>query len=400
MSGVTPENARGAELPALDLSRTRRRALLVALPAALLCVLGAVLDPAQLLRSYLVAYVFWLSIALGCLAIEMLGHVISGVWTVVIRRPLEAASRTIAPLALLFIPILLGLRVLYPWAVPGAAEQSEAIAHKAPYLNAPFFIGRTIGYFAVWILLATLLSRMSLAQDRGRDEALARRMRKLSAVGLMLYCATMTFASIDWMMSLEPRWYSTIYGVYVIGGQAVAGMAFAVLAARLIAARSSRLAPIEEGRFHDFGRMLLAFMMLWAYFAFSQLLIVWSGNLPEEAVYYQARLGGGLRWVSLSLVILGFAVPFLLLLPRAWKKDPRKLSAVALLLLAVRWIDLHWLIAPAFHPRRIVLHWLDVACFVAIGGVWLFLFLRELAARPLLPAGDPLLSEAMEHAHE
>lgn len=398
MSNAAPDTPPAAPLEADPrLRRLQRGALIAGLVGGLLCVVGAIFNVTQFLRAYLVAYVFWLSIALGSLGIQMLGHIIAGAWTVAIRRPLEAAARTLAPLALLFLPIALGLRKLYPWALPGAAEHDTAIAHKAPYLNAPFFLGRAIVYFAVWAALAFALSAMSLRQDRGYSEDLARRMRKLSAAGVVLYCTTMTLASIDWMMSLEPHFHSTIYGIYVIGGQCVAAMAWAVLAARLVASLPGGGEIITTARFHDLGKMLLAFMMLWSYYAFSQFLIVWAGNLPEEAVYYQNRIGGGLRWVSLALVILGFAVPFLMLLSRGGKRDPRRLTAAAALLLVVRWIDLEWLISPALYPQSISLHWLDAAALVAIGGVWVFLFVRQLAARPLVPAGDPLLGEVIEN---
>lgn len=381
--------------PPRDLRRIRRRAGWVFVAGAILCVLGAILDPSQFFRSHLLALVFWLSIALGCLAVLQVQHVSPGGWSVMIRRPLEAASRTVWVLGLLFLPLLLGLPRLYVWARPEVVQADEILRHKAPYLNVPFFVARAALYFAVWTGLAITLSRMSLAQDRGHDPERARRMRTLSAVGILAYGLTMTFASFDWMMSLEPHWYSTIFGVYVIGGQVVSAMCFVILVALYLARRPPMAGALRPRHFHDFGKMLMAFVMLWAYFGFSQFLIIWSGNLPEEVPWFKDRMAGGWRWVSLSLILLHFVLPFLLLLSRDLKRSSRRLAAVAGFILLMRWVDLYWLIMPAFHTERLGLHWMDVAATVAVGGLWTWAFVRELGSRPLLPIQEPLLSEAL-----
>jgi len=380
-----------------ELRRLRRAAVVVAVAGALLCALGAFLSPAQFLRSYLIAFVFWLQIALGCLAFGLLGHVAGGGWGAVIRRPVEAAARTVGPMALLFVPIAIGLPYLYEWARPEAVAHDPIIAHKAPYLNVPFFVVRAAIYFAAWAGFAYGVSRMSLAQDRGVTEQSRHRLRRVSAVGLMVYCLTMTLASIDWLMSLSPHWYSTIYGVYVIGGQGVAALAFTVLVMLGLARHAPVSAVMRVQHFHDLGKMLLAFVMLWAYFAISQFLVIWSGNLPEDAPFFISRARGVWRFVSLALVLLHFALPFLLLLSRELKRNTRKLAMVAGLLLVMRWVDVYWLVTPTLSPDRLVFHWLDVAAFAAIGGVWLLLFARELTKRPLLPLADPLLQETTAH---
>lgn len=381
--------------PPRDLRRIRRRAGWAFVAGAILCFIGAILDPSQFLRSHLLALVFWLSIALGCLAVLQVQHVSPGGWSAMIRRPLEAAARTVWVLGLLFLPILVGLPRLYAWARPEVVQADEILRHKAPYLNVPFFVVRTALYFAVWIGFAYMLSRMSLAQDRAYDPERARRMRTLSAVGLLAYGLTMTFASFDWLMSLEPHWYSTIFGVYVIGGQAVSAMCFVILVALYLARRPPMAGALRPRHFHDFGKMLMAFVMLWAYFGFSQFLIIWSGNLPEEVPWFKDRMTGGWRWVSLSLILLHFVLPFLLLLSRDLKRSSRRLAAVAGFILLMRWVDLYWLIMPAFHHESLKVHWIDIAVTVAVGGLWTWAFVRELGSRPLLPIHEPLLREAL-----
>jgi hypothetical protein len=380
-----------------DLGIVRKRALFVALGGAALCALGAALDPTQFLRSYLIAFVLWLSVALGCFALVMLQHVATGGWGVVLRRTLEAASRTIPRFALLFAPIVIGLPRLYPWARPEVVREDHLIAHKAAYLNAPFFIGRAVFYFVVWAGFAFMLSRLSLAQDRSGDARLSRKMRLVSAGGLVFYCLTTTFAAIDWLMSLSPHWYSSIFGVYVVGGQAVAAMSFAILAALYLARQSSMAGALKPRHFHDFGKLLLAFVMLWSYFALSQFLVIWAGNLPEDIPFFTDRLRGGWNAVSLGLVLFHFALPFMLLLSRDLKRSAPKLAAVAGLLLVMRWVDIYWLVAPAFHPGRLSFHWLDIVAPVAVGGAFVHFFAGELATRPLLPVREPLLKEALEH---
>jgi hypothetical protein len=385
-----------------DLRRPRGWGILAAVVFGALCVIGAAVDTTQFLRSYLMAYVFWISIALGCLGLQMLGHVAQGGWTVVLRRTFEAGSRTILPMAALFVPVLLGVYRLYPWAPHGAPGHAGALeshgGDKSAYLNVPFFVARSVAYFALWAGSAHVLSSMTLAQDRTGDPALPRRLRRLAALGLLVYGLTVTFAAIDWMMSLDPHWWSTIYGVYFIGGQALAAMSFAIITAYFL---SERPGPgpslIGVRHFHDFGKMLLAFVMLWAYFAFSQFLILWSGNLPEEIPYYIDRSRGGFRWVSFVLIVVGFALPFVLLLSRDLKRSPGRLAMVAALLLLVRWLDVYWLIAPAWSHEYLRVHWLDVAAMGAVGGVWMVLFTRELGKRPLVPVGEPMLSEALSH---
>jgi len=372
--------------------RLQRRALAVGLAALGFCVVGAIISPAQFFRSYLLGYLFWAGVALGCLAILMLQHLSGGAWGMVIRRMLESGSRTLPLMALLFVPLIPGIRQLYGWARP-----DNAIPHQAAYLNVPFFLFRAVLYFGVWLSMAYFLNRWSREQDRTGDLRLARRLQMLSGPGLVLYGLTATFAAIDWVMSLEPHWSSSIFGILIIGGQALSAMAFIIAVAVLLAQHEPLSGVLLPGHFHDLGKLLLAFVMLWAYFAFSQLLIVWSGNLPEEIPWYLHRLHGGWGWVGVLLILFHFALPFVLLLSRDLKRNARALALLAVAVIFMRLVDLFWLTAPEFWPGRFHLHWMDIAAPVGIGGVWLAVFAWQLRGWPLLPIGDRYLEKALEH---
>lgn len=384
-----------------ELDQFGRRALIVGVAGVALCVLGAFFDSEQFFRSYLVAYIFWIGIALGCFAILMLQHMSGGAWGLVIRRLLESATRTFPLLALLFVPIAIGVRSIYIWAQPGAGANDEALqhalAHKAPYLNIPFFIGRAVFYFAVWNLLAYLLNKWSLEQDSTKYRPITTRLQGLSGPGLVLYGFTVTFASIDWIMSLEPQWFSTIYGILIMGGQGLSAMAFIIAVVVLLARYKPLSEVIKPSHLHDLGKLMLAFLMLWAYFGFSQFLIVWSGNLPEEIPWYVRRLQSSWRWMGLALVVLQFALPFVLLLSRDLKRSSRKLVIVAIAVIVMRLVDLIWLTGPEFHESAFHLHWMDLVMPIGLGGLWLAFFANQLKRRPLLPIGDPYLEEALAH---
>jgi hypothetical protein len=386
--------------PAADLDAVGRRALMAGFTGAVACLVGLLVNAPQFYRSYLVAWVLVVGVALGSLAIEMLHHTSRGAWGLMIRRILEAASRTLPAVGLLGVPLLFGARHLYSWARPAEVAADELLRHKAAYLNVPFFTGRFVFYFVAWSLFAFTLSRLSKEQDATGDPALERRMQLIAAAGLMLYVLSVTLFAVDFLMSLTPHWFSTIYGVYVLGGQILSGMAFAILVALFLSSRPPMKDALQHVHFHDYGKLLLAFTMLWSYFGISQFIIIWSGDLPEEIPFFKDRLSGLWGFVSLLLVIFHFAVPFALLLSRSLKRDIRKLSFVALLLLAMRWVDNWWLVAPAFPGAGF--HWLDVASPLALGGIWVWLFTGQLKRAPLLPVHDPNLTAALEaeaHAH-
>lgn len=377
------------------LNRAQKTGLAVGVVALALCGAGWIFSPEQFFRSYLVAYLFWIGVALGCLPILMLQYITGGLWGAALRRVLESGTRTLPLMAVLFLPILLGLHHLYEWSNAEAVSHDQILQYKSFYLNVPFFVGRAIFYFATWIVVMLFLNRWSKAQDDVDDPRLGVRLHYLSRGGLLLYALTMTFASVDWAMSLEPHWYSTIYGILFIGGQVLSAFAFAIPIVALLADREPLSEILAPSVFQDLGKLLLAFIMLWAYFNFSQFIIIWSGNLPEEIPWYLRR-GGGNNWVFLAvaIVLFHFALPFVILLSRDLKRNRRRLAAIALMVLVLRFVDLFWMIVPAFSPHGIAVHWMDILSVIGVGGVWLYFFVGQLKGRPLLPINDPAFTEA------
>ncbi|MFO0984801.1 MAG: hypothetical protein U1E76_24255 [Planctomycetota bacterium] len=369
-------------------NRWSRRSLQAAGAAALLIVIGAFTNREQLFRSYLFGFLFWLAPALGSLGIALLHDMTGGAWGFAIRRFLEAAMRTLPLNVLLFLPLLLGLDQLYLWASPAIVASDPVLQHKAPYLNVRFFTGRAASYFAAWLLLMWVLDRWTMRYEQTHDRAINRRIRTIAGPGIALYGLTMSFAAIDWAMSLEPHWSSTMYGVFFIVGQPLTTFAFTIW----LAARVHHLPPFSGTRsaeqLHDLGKLLMAFVLLWAYISFAQYLIIWSANLPEETPWYLHRLHHGWQAIALLLVIFHFALPFALLLSRKLKRRAEMLGVIAGLLFLMRFVDLFWMIGPAFHQQGFAIHYLDVACPVAIGGLWLAYFLFQLKRRPLLVARE------------
>ena len=386
-------------LPA-HVERSARTALVAGAAGLALTALGAVFNPDQFFRSYLYGFLFWTCLAVGCLSISLIHHLTGGWWGLVIRRLLEAGARTLPLCALFFLPLALGLPRLYEWADEARRAADPILTHKAPYLNVPFFLARAAFYFAVWTFLAFALDRASLELDAaGGDERrtlrVSRRLSGLAGGGLLLMGLTITFSAVDWAMSLDPHWFSTVYGVLFMVGQAVSAMALMILMVALLGGEDPLARVMEPTHVHDLGKLLLAFVMLWAYINVSQWIIIWSANLPEETPWYLRRLHGGWQWVGLLVVVFHFLLPFLLLLSRNLKRDARRLAMVAGGVLAMRAVDLFWLVAPdapigheAGHGG-LHLHWMDLTALIGVGGVWLWFFARALARRPLLSLGEP-----------
>lgn len=368
-----------------QLDRVQRLALVVGGAAMAACAAGAVGNYPRFLQSYLLAFLFWLGIALGSSAIVMLHHMTGGQWGYVIRRLLEAGAGTIPFMAPLMLPLLFSLPQLYVWARPEAVAADELLRAKSAYLNVPFFLARAAVYFAVWCTLSYLLLKWSEEPEKTTGPDAARRLTSLSAPGLLLYALTVTFASVDWAMSLEPHFFSTIYGMLFMIGQVLTAMAFVIGAAGFLSGRATLAQTGSRSRFLDLGNLMLAFVMLWAYISFSQFLIVWSGNLPEEITWYTHRLHGGWAVVALLLVVFHFALPFLFLLSRDVKRRARRLQVVAALILVMRLVDLYWVITPSHGEAPLQVHWMDVVAPVGLGGIWLALFVRQLKRRPLAP---------------
>ncbi|HSF33441.1 MAG TPA: hypothetical protein VLK82_23590 [Candidatus Tectomicrobia bacterium] len=377
--------------------QVQRRALVVGAAGVVLCGVGVFFNPVQFFRSYLLAYLFWLGIPLGCLAILMLHHLVGGAWGALIRRVLEAGTRTLPLLVFLFVPLLFGVHELYLWARPEVVANDLLLQRKSSYLNIPFFMLRSALYFVVWLAVSYLLNKWSLRQDRTGADPFERRMRLLSGPGLVLYVVTATFAYVDWMMSLEPHWFSTIYGILAIVGQLLATLAFAVVVTALLVDAPPLSDLMSPGHVHDLGNLLLAFVMVWAYMAISQFLIIWSGNLPEEITWYLHRTQGGWEWVGLALILFYFGLPFFLLLSRGIKQHVQRLAWVAGAMLGMHGVDVFWRVVPAFQPSGVAVHWMDVAALMGVGGIWMAVFVWQLRERPLLPVYDPGLLGITPH---
>jgi hypothetical protein len=394
--------------PPADIEARRSRALLVGLVGLVACGVGFAIDRDQFFRAWLIAYMLWLGVALGTMGLMMIHHLSGGAWGMVVRRVWEASSRTLPLLSVLFLPILLGMSTLYPWMHPDAIAAEPILRHKIPYLNPTFFIIRAVFYFVVWNLIALKMTSLSRAQDNG-DVAQTRSLQRLSGAGLVLYVITITFASIDWMMSTDPIYYSTIYGFLFLAGQGLSGLAFTIIMASFLSRRQPMAAVFKPSHFQDYGKLTLAFVMLWAYFNFSQYLLVYAANIVDEIPYFVTRITNGWQYLAVFLVVFQFAVPFALLLSRDLKRTPQRLVMVAFWLIFVRFADLFMLVTPEFdtsghnlhatpgeHVSVPFIHWLDLAAPVAIGGLFVWMFFTQLRRRPLLPVNDPYLASALE----
>jgi hypothetical protein len=382
--------------PALDLGRIQAVSLLVgglALVAAL--VLALLGDGETFFQSYLYAFLFWLGLSLGCLVLLFVQHLAGGSWGAVIRRPLEAGVAVLPVMALLFVPLLFGLGSLYEWTHPEFVEAHPIVAAKIGYLNVPFFIVRTVIYFAIWIAGALFFLRLSNRQDRELDSSgsIGYRMKTVSAVWLVIYVLTMTFAAVDWAMSLTPEWFSGIYPVILMIGQAITAISFIIVVMALLAGRVPAINELLTAkRLQDLGNFLMAFTMFWAYVSFSQLIIIWSNNTVETNDWYVVRLNTDWNYLSAFLLAFGFFAPFMILFSRWVKRKRAALVTVALWSIVVRLLDLFWILVPTYGREGSPLALLDLALLVGLGGVWLALFARSLASRPILPLHDPRLA--------
>jgi hypothetical protein len=401
MSGVTRETQYRFEIPE-SLRKIERASLIVGVLGAVACIVGGFVEPAQhFLRSYLIGYMFWLGVSLGCMGVLMVAHVTSAHWGFVIRRILEAGALNVFMMALLFIPVLFGIPKLYLWADANAVANDKVLQHQHIYLNTGGFVFRAILYFVIWCLIAYLLNRWSWNQDEPPERDYRLRFQNLSAVGILLYVFTMTFASIDWVMSLDPHWRSTIFGFYIEVGQGLLAFCFAIVMMALLIGHKPLSDVITTEHVHDLGKLMFAAVILWAYMGFSQGLIYWAANLPEEISWYVNRTNGAWWIVGLILLFGHFFVPFLILLGQEFKRRPGAIAVVALWLMLMRWVDLYWLIIPNFPDTKGVFSfsWVNIASTLGIGGLWMVLFFFNLKARPLLPLHDPTLRDLAEEAH-
>jgi hypothetical protein len=385
--------------PTAELSRLGSRSLLLGALGLALTAVGFVSARETFLQSYLIAFIFWMGLTVGPLAVLMIHHLSGGAWGMAGRRIWEAATRNLPLMLLLFIPIALNLPTLYVWARPEAA--ADPIIHdKAVYLNVRFFLIRAAIFFTVWFVLAFILNKWSREQDEqpaALPGPLDRRSRLVSGPGLALFVLTVTFMAVDWVMSLDPHWYSTIFGILMLGGQGLSTMAFTIVVLSSLVKFEPMATVADAEKIHDIAKLMFAFVLLWAYFSVSQLIIIWSANLPEEIPFYLERLHGAWAPVSIALLLLQFVLPFMLLLSRGLKRNPARVKWIALLILFMRVVDITWTIGPVFRHEGSSIHPLDFAVVLGMGGLWLPLFWRNLAQRSLVPARDPYFKETLSH---
>jgi hypothetical protein len=400
-------NASEYQAPA-SVNRVQSGGLAVGGIGLVLAIIGAVMSPEKFYQSYLFSYMLVLGLTLGSLGLLMLQHVTGGRWGILIRRPLEAASRNIWLVLLMFIPILFGMKYLYSgnanelgWLNSPKMGEGALSPLQQRYLTPTWFTVRAVLYFVVWIGLMWVFNKWSKEQDSTQDDSLRNRMRAVGAPGVILYILAMTFAAIDWVMSLSPHWASTIYGFLFVAGQAIAAMSLMIVVVVMLSKSEPFSRVFSKDRLHDLAKLLFAFNMLWAYFDFSQLLIIWSGNQPEEISFYRTRLYGGWGIVAVIVLILGFALPFLILLSRDVKRNSGLISKIAIWMIFMRLVDLYWMTRPEFTGLTTATPTIwDLVVPVALIGLWVGFFAMNLKQRPLLPLGDPHLAEAIaQHEH-
>jgi hypothetical protein len=392
--------------PAADLDARRSRALIAGAVGLAVSALGVIFARDHFFRAWLISYLLFLGIALGSMALMMIQHLSGGTWGV-FRRVFEASSRTLPFLAVLFLPVVFGMGTLFTWTHEEHVQADEILRHKAFYLNVPFFLIRAAVYFLCWIGLSTLLNRLSIRQDTG-DLSVNIPLQRWSGAGLVIYALTVTFAGIDWIMSINPHWYSTLFGFLMMGGQGLAALAFTIVVSTFLVRREPMSALLRPHHFHDLGKLMFAFVMLWAYFNFSQFLLTYAANLVEEIPYMIARTSHGWQYLALFLIVFHFAVPWLLLLSRQTKRTPERLVLIAAWILFMRYADLYMMVTPEFastgenlhmltgeHDSHFFVHWMDLAAPLAIGGLWLWMFFTQLRQRPMLAVGDPYLAESL-----
>ena len=383
-----------------DAANWQKRSLIVGVVGAVLCIIGFIISPQQLLRGYLIGYMFWYGLTVGCLALLMLQFLTGGLAFLVVRRVAEAAVKGLPLMFVLFLPILLGRHYLYEWI----NDPTLTVTFRNHwYLNTPAWIIRWLVYFAIWGGFAYVIIKRGDRQDQALE--VQPRFQGVCGFGLVLYALTVSFASFDWVMSLDPSWGSTIYGLIFIAGQGLSALSFSVVMLTILTRYRPYREIVKPMQFHDIGKLMLAFVMLWAYFSFSQWLIIWSGNLPDEIGWFLNRIRGGWGVVALIIILFHFALPFALLLSRELKRAGRRLIGLAIFLMFMRVVDIYWYVVPNLAHARGHFYfsiWYVIAP-LAMGGLWLAYFFRNFRQRLLLPAYEPqmplLLSQGSGHGH-
>jgi len=374
-----------------------RNALILGIVFILASIAGWYMDSAQFYKSYLVGYIFWLTFALGGLFYTLINHLFGSVWNVVLRRIGEAAMYSFPLLAILFIPILFGMHDLYHWTHEEDVLKDPILLAKSGYLNETFFTIRVVIYFAIWFTLSKILYSLSLKQDKDPDEKYILRLRQISAPGMILFAISITFASFDWMMSLEPHWFSTIYGVYFFGGCFLTILTFVVIMAQNLRKKGYLIDVITVEHYHDMGKLFFAFLIFWGYIGFSQYFLIWYANIPEETVWYKIRWDNGWNYITMLLVLAHFTLPFFILLLRSVKRSLISMKLIAIWILVMHLFDIYWLIAPAIsHGHGPHISWIDFVVLLGVGGFFIWNFWNNLSSHPLVPVGERRLEASIK----
>ncbi|MGZ7039757.1 MAG: hypothetical protein ACXVJO_16390 [Thermoanaerobaculia bacterium] len=380
---------------ATGVTAVEKPALIVGIIGVAACAIGWFLDPPTFYRAYLPSYIFWFQIVAGALGVLLLQYVTGGEWGVLIRRPLGAAARTMIWMAVLFIPIAVGLRYIYPWADPAIVARDHVLQLKQPYLNPTAFLIRAAVYFALWILWAWRIRMLSLRfyEDRSPYTDLSR--RKWAATGLPMVVLTMTFAGIDWMMSLEPKFTSSMYGINFFIAAGLAAYAFVIVFFAQLANTKAMGDILRPHHLRDLGNLMLAFVMLWGYTAFSEYLLIWYANLKEEIPHFVIRQYGVWAFIAALLIVFHFFLPFFMLLMRNIKDRANTIAIVAVVILVMRYVNVYWLAAPTWYGEHFRYSWMNLAALVGIGGLWLYFFINQLKGQTIIPIHETWVDEAL-----
>lgn len=376
-------------------SRAQTPALVIGILGLAVAAFGFFQDKVEFYRAWLPAFIFWFDIVAGAVGVLCLQYVTGGEWGVLIRRPLGAAARTMPLMIVFWIPIVLGLASIYIWANPDVVAKDTLLQMKQPWLNPTGWIIRSLVYFALWTLWAWRLRFLSLDFAKTRSPYTELSRRKWSAAGLLMIVLTLTLASVDWVMSLEPKWYSSMFGIAFTVGAALSAFAFVTLFLCLVSESRAMDEVLKPSHFRDLGNLMLAFTMLWAYTNFSQFLLIWYGNIKEETPYYLKRMHGAWGWMAGALIIFHFFLPFFMLLMRAIKDRPKTIIIVTIILLLMRFVDIYWITAPAHYGDHFHFSWITLFAFLGIGGVWLWFFIQQLKGQTIIPIHETWVEEAI-----